>query len=81
MTWENTLIKEETAKDFVLNNATKGMTMEEAVKLFAEKFPDKMPPNIDEQIDNAKKLDAVFINLEQSRLAYEATKNLQNPYR
>ena len=68
------------AKEFVLSQATKGMTMEQAVRLFAQKFPAKMPTNVEEQIERARKLDEAFANLDVSRKKLEEAENRKNPF-
>jgi hypothetical protein len=94
MSWKD-IIKEtpeeaefQAAKKFALSDATKGMTMEQATRLFAEKFPGQTPPNIEKLIQLDRQLDEALANLDASRKRYEESKkrleelrNMSNSYR
>tara|TARA_R100001015_G_C4632806_1_gene196863 strand:- start:2653 stop:2922 length:270 start_codon:yes stop_codon:yes gene_type:complete len=86
MSWQD-IIKEtpeeakaNEAKEFVLSQATKGMTMEQAVRLFAQKFPAQMPPNVEEQIKRAREFDEAIARLDASRKKLEEVENRKNPF-
>jgi len=79
MSWFK-IIKEESAKDFVLNRAKTGTSMADALREFAQRFPDKTPPNIEEDIKRAKEMDIGFARLAESRKKLEELENRKNPY-
>jgi len=73
MSWKNNLRKEETAKDFVINHAKTGKSMADALRMFAQQFPQQVPPNVEESIKRAEELDVLFVNLEESKKKLEET--------
>ena len=94
MSWKDVIketpeeAKANEAKKFVLSQAAKGMTMEQATRLFAQKFPGQMPPNVEKEIESARRLDEALANLDASRKRYEESqkrlqeiRNTRNPYR
>ena len=76
------------AKEFAMSAATKGMSMEQATRLFAEKFPGQTPPNLKKILQLDRQLDEALANLDASRKRYEESKkrleeirNMNNRYR
>lgn len=82
MRWKEEIKKEESAKDYVLNSAKTGKSMSDALKEFAQKFPDKAPPQqiIEESIKRAEEMDRILAELDVARERMDAANNRKNPY-
>ena len=81
MNWKE-ILKEESAKDYVLNRAKSGQPMADSIREFAQRFPDKAPPPeiVEASMKRAEELDKLLANLDVSRERMEAANNRKNPY-
>ena len=75
MSWREVL-KEESARDYVLNRASSGKPMGDALREFAQKFPDKTPPPeiVEQSVKNMEKIEQILQNLDAQRKRMEEAK-------
>lgn len=76
MSWKDEIKKEETARDYVLSRASSGKSMGDALREFAQKFPDKAPPPemVEQSIKNMEKIEQTLQNLSANTKRMEEAK-------